>query len=79
MSSTIPLFSTIKNEDELLTRDQAAQYLGISPATLAVWASTGRYTLPYVKYGKHVKYRKEELDAFIKRQTVNQYGDKWDK
>ena len=30
----------------LLTRDQAAEYLGIAPQTLAVWATNGRYGLP---------------------------------
>ena len=36
----------------LLTREQAAQYLGVKPQTLSVWHSTGRYPLPVVKVGR---------------------------
>lgn len=49
----------------LLSRNEAAQYLGIKPQTLAVWASTKRYDLSYVKVGRCVKYRQSDLDAFI--------------
>ena len=59
-----------KAESDLLTREQAAKYLGITPRTLAVWACVGRYNLPYVKVGRLVKYRRTDLDAFISRRTV---------
>ena len=61
----------------LLTREQAAAYLGVSPRTLAVWKSTGRYQLPVCKVGRLAKYRKADLDAFIERRTVggNRDGD----
>jgi predicted site-specific integrase-resolvase len=36
---------------ERMTRREAAEYLGLAPATLQVWASTGRYSLPFVKSG----------------------------
>ena len=50
----------------LLTRREAAQYLGVSASTLAVWACNHRYGLPYVKLGSRlVRYRKEDLDSFI--------------
>lgn len=58
-------------QSDLLSREQAAVYLGISPRTLAVWKSTGRYNLPVVKIGRYAKYRKADLDAFIQR---NRYG-----
>jgi excisionase family DNA binding protein len=57
---------------DLLTRKQAAEYLGITPRTLAVWACVKRYPLPYVKVGRLVKYRRADLDAFIARRTVTQ-------
>lgn len=50
---------------ELLTRRQAAAYLGVTEHTLAVWKCTKRYDLPCVKIGRLVKYRKSDLDAFI--------------
>ena len=62
---------------DLLTREQAAAYLGVTPRTLAVWKCTGRYKLPCVKIGRLAKYRKADLDAFIARRTVggNRDGD----
>ncbi len=57
-------------ESDLLSRDQAAAYLGIAVQTLAVWKSAQRYDLPVVKVGRLVKYRRSELDAFIRRRTV---------
>lgn len=55
--------------EPLLTRRQAAAYLGIAPQTLAIWSSTGRYNLPVVKVGRLARYRKADLDAFIVRRT----------
>lgn len=49
----------------LMTPAQAAIYLGVEMATLAVWRCTGRYPLPYFKVGRLVRYRKGDLDAFL--------------
>lgn len=49
----------------LLTRREAAAYLGVAEQTLAVWKCTGRRSLPFVKIGRLVRYRKDDLDAFI--------------
>jgi excisionase family DNA binding protein len=49
----------------LLSRSEAAMYLGISKQTLAIWNCTGRYHVPFVKIGRLVKYRKSDLDTFI--------------
>lgn len=53
------------NGDPLLSRQDAAAYLGLSPRTLAIWASTGRYGLEVVKIGRLAKYRRSSLDRFI--------------
>lgn len=50
---------------QLLNRKKAAAYLGVQPNTLAVWACTQRYDLPYIKIGRSVRYRQEDLDAFL--------------
>ncbi|MFS1864671.1 helix-turn-helix domain-containing protein [Vibrio breoganii] len=55
-----------------LNRKQAADYLGLSEGTLAVWASTGRYKLPFVKVGRKVFYRQSDLDVFIESNIVTQ-------
>jgi excisionase family DNA binding protein len=54
----------------LLTRREAAEYLGVRPGTLAVWHCTGRYRLPVVKVGRAVRYRLADLDAWLAARTV---------
>lgn len=56
-------------DDKLLSRKEAAQYLDVAPQTLACWWTNKRYSLPLIKIGRHVKYRKSDLDAFIARNT----------
>lgn len=68
------LFSE-KKVDELLTRKEAALYLGVQENTLAVWACKKRYGLKVVKMGRLSKYKKEDLDDFIKHQTVQRKYD----
>ena len=59
------------NENSLLTRKEAADFLGCREITLAQWKSTNRYSLPVVKVGKLAKYRYGDLVEFVKRRTVN--------
>lgn len=54
-----------KAKSNLLTRVEAAEYLGVTAQTLAVWACTQRYSLPFVKIGRLVKYRLDDLNKFI--------------
>lgn len=56
---------------DTMASDAAAAYLGIKPTTLAMWRSTKRYPLPYIKVGRLVQYRKAHLDAFLASRTVN--------
>lgn len=58
------------HKSELFTSEQAASYLGVTSKTLAVWRCVGRYSIPFVKVGRLVKYRKSELDAFLAARTV---------
>ena len=43
---------------EMLTIQEAAEYLGVKPQTLSVWRCTHRYDLPAVKIGRCLRYRK---------------------
>ncbi|WP_349573294.1 helix-turn-helix domain-containing protein [Azotobacter salinestris] len=54
---------------------QAAAVLGVKPSTLAVWRSTGRYPLPFVKVGRMVRYRVSDLAEFMARRTVGHTGE----
>ena len=49
----------------LLTKEEVSSILGVSVGTLAVWRTTKRYNLPYVKSGRLVRYRQEDIQAFI--------------
>lgn len=55
----------------LLTREQAAEYLGIATSTLANWACTKKFNLPYFRVGRSVRYRKSDLDAFVQSGEVD--------
>lgn len=65
--------STIINSDQstdpLYPTQKAANYLGVTKHTLAVWRSTKRYGIPFIKVGRLVKYRKSVLDAFLENRT----------
>lgn len=57
------------DDDPLLDTKQVAPMLDIKPGTLEVWRSTGRVSLPYVKVGHLVKYRRSDVLKFIERNT----------
>lgn len=56
--------------DPLLTEAQAAEFLGVKPASLQVWRSTKRYQLAYIKVGRLVRYRQSALQAFLASREV---------
>ena len=61
-------------DSHLLDNVKAAEFLGISSGTLAVWRSVGRYQLKYSKIGRRVKYKVGDLRAFIESRTQTQTG-----
>jgi len=54
---------------ELLDDKQAAAKLTVTPGTLSVWRSTGRYALPFIKVGRKVRYRLTDLDKWLEQRT----------
>lgn len=58
-----------QREEILLDRKTAGKYLGISPDTLAVWDCTKRYDLKPIKVGRAVRYRKSDLEEFLKNRS----------
>lgn len=55
----------------LVTEAQAAEILNVTPGTLSVWRCTRRYSLPYLKIGRSVKYRLSDIEAFCESRTVS--------
>lgn len=70
-ANTTNLITALKGT-ELLTSEQAAAYIGVSPGTLEVWRCTKRYHLPFIKVGRLVRYRKSDLDSFLDRRTIGE-------
>jgi hypothetical protein len=58
----------------LIDDKQAAHILGVNPNTLSIWRSLGRYNIPFVKSGRLVRYRVDDLARFLARRTVTQTG-----
>jgi predicted site-specific integrase-resolvase len=61
-------------ENQLLTPNQVSRILGVKRHTLAVWRCSGRYRLPYVKVGRLVHYRNEDVNTFLLEQSRNSTG-----
>ena len=59
----------ISTRNHLVVPRAASEILGVTIETLAVWRSTGRYNLPYVKVGRKVMYRPEDIHSFIEQRT----------
>lgn len=66
MKSAIQNFSA----RPVLTREEAAAYLGVSPSTLSNWACSKKFVIPYFRVGRSVRYKKSDLDEFIQRGLV---------
>ncbi|MES9850923.1 MAG: helix-turn-helix domain-containing protein [Candidatus Thiodiazotropha sp. L084R] len=57
------------NIPQLLTPEDVAEILSVTTHTLAVWRCEGRYSLPYIKTGRLVRYRADDVMAFIEART----------
>jgi len=63
------------DQSSLLTREQAAEYLGVKAQTLAAWASQKRYALPMIRVGRSIRYRRADLDRWLDARTVGAVAD----
>jgi excisionase family DNA binding protein len=56
--------------ERLMTRNEAAEALGLKANTLAKWACTKTAGPAFLKLGGSVRYRESDLQAWIDKQTV---------
>lgn len=63
------LAKLVANGSDLLDEKAAAELLDVSPGTLSVWRSTGRYALPFLKVGRKIRYRRADLLAWLESRT----------
>ena len=59
----------------LLSRREAAAFLGLKEQTLAAWASLGRYDLPFIRVGRLVRYRQIDLERWLDKRAVGALED----
>ena len=62
---------SLAGPDRLLTPAQAADMLAVKAQTLAVWRSSHRHGLPYVKVGSAIRYRLSEIEQWLQARTVS--------
>ena len=55
---------TIKN-DNYISLDEAAEYLGIKPVTLRSWIRDSKNEVPAHKIGRFWKFKRTEIDAWV--------------
>lgn len=60
---------TVASPNQLLTPEQAAKMLGCAEQTLAVWRTSKRYSLRYVRVGRLIRYKLSDIEAFIEART----------
>jgi len=53
-------------ETDWLTLGQAARYLGVAQSTIRKWSDSGRVRA-FKTPGRHRRYRRDDLDAFLQR------------
>jgi hypothetical protein len=57
-------------EKPLADTTTAAGFLGVDPHTLKQWRVNGRVTIPYIKFGRVVRYRIADLHAFVEKNRI---------
>lgn len=73
MQSQSAISAVIKHQsqDPLLNPIAAAEFLGVSKDTLSVWRSVGRYSIPFLKVGRLVRYRQSDLEKWLESRSRN--------
>ena len=65
VSEKVIVSGVITKQKELLSTEETADFLGISKNTLYEWIVQKR--IPHLKVGRLVKFRREELDEWLKK------------
>lgn len=58
------------NTTALLTDEELARFLKISPGTLRHYRSSGTEHIPYVRVGGAIRYRMEDIAAYLNSKVV---------
>ncbi len=61
--------SEIRSNEELMTPAEVAKLLKVPASTLAVWRSTHRVQIPFIKIGHAVRYVRSDLERILREGT----------
>ena len=62
--------SLIQTDQELLSPTEVAAMLRVSLSALATWRSTRRYNLVFIRVGRRIRYRRQDVLRFLEARTV---------
>ena len=54
----------------LLTTDEVALLVGAKPQTLSIWRCTRARNIPFVRVGRLVRYREQDVLDWLEKNTV---------
>ena len=57
-------------EEKLLNKKEAAEFLGMSVFSISKWILGDNPKLPHIKFERSVRFKKSDLEEFIKRHEV---------
>jgi hypothetical protein len=60
----------------LVSPAETAKLLHTTPGVLAVWRSSRRYALRFVRIGRKIMYRREDIQRFIEARTQSGVVDR---
>ncbi len=66
--------STVLNQRALLSPAEVSEVLGVKEQTLAVWRCSGRHSLPFLKVGGSIRYRRADLEEWLAARTFMSTG-----
>ena len=58
-------------KDEFLTTEELATLLKIPKLTVYKWVSQRK--IPYVKVGKHLRFKRSEIEEWLKERRVSEF------
>ena len=60
---------------EIMKPREAAEAIGVKVGTIANWRSTGCYNLKWIKAGRLIRYRRQDVLDFINSRTCGGAAD----
>ena len=75
-SQNQPKYTELTNMTaKYVTPEKLAEELETTAGTLATWRHTGRYNLPFIKVGRKVLYRVEDVQKWLESRTHQHTGE----